>query len=104
MDNKLLINMRKIAQAILKYYPNHIESLSNSSITYMVEKKYKKALVPLKKAEKINPKDFIVLNNIAYCYKKLNNKNLAIKYYEKIVKYGDDRSIKQAKMEIEKLK
>ncbi|RLD57086.1 MAG: tetratricopeptide repeat protein [Bacteroidetes bacterium] len=104
MDDELLKNMREIAQAVLKYYPNHIESLSNLSITYLVEKKYEKALVLLKKAEKINPKDFIVLNNIAYCYKEMNNTDLAIKYYEKVIKYGDKRAIEQAKNEIEKLK
>ena len=104
MDDELLKNMREIAQAVLKYYPDHIESLSNSSITYLVEKKYEKALVLLKKAEEINPKDFIVLNNIAYCYKEMNNKNLAIDYYEKVIKYGDKRAIEQAKEEIEKLK
>ena len=38
MDDELLKNMREIAQAVLKYYPSHIESLSNSSITYLVEK------------------------------------------------------------------
>ena len=104
MDDELLKNMREIAQTVLKYYPDHVESLSNSSITYLVEKKYEKALVPLKKAEHINPKDFIVLNNIAYCYKEMQNKKLAIEYYEKVIKYGDQRAIEQAKDEIEKLK
>jgi len=104
MDDELLKNMREIAQAVLKHYPDHIESLSNSSITYLVEKKYEKALVPLKKAEEINPKDFIVLNNIAYCYKEMNNKDLAIGYYEKVIKHGDKPAIEQAKEEIEKLK
>lgn len=104
MDDELLKNMREIAQTVLKYYPSHIESLSNSSITYLVEKKYEKALVPLQKAEEINPKDFIVLNNIAYCYKEMNNKDLAIEYYEKVIEYGDKRAVEQAKKEIEKLK
>lgn len=104
MDDELLKNMREIAQAVLKYYPNHIESLSNLSITYLVEKKYDTALVLLKKAEEINPKDFIVLNNIAYCYKEMDDKDLAIEYYEKVIKYGDKRAIEQAKNEIEKLK
>ncbi len=104
MDDDLLKNMREIAQAVLKYYPNHIESLSNMSITYLVEKKYDKALIMLKKAEEINPKDFIVLNNIAYCYKEMYNKDFAIEYYEKVIKYGDKQAIEQAKNEIEKLK
>ena len=104
MDDELLENMREIAQAVLKYYPNHVESLSNSSITYMVQKEYEKALIPLKKAEEIDAKDFIVLNNIAYCYKEMNQKEKAIEYYEKVIKFGDERAIEQAKSEIDKLK
>lgn len=104
MDDELLENMREIAQAVLKYYPNHIESLSNSSITYLVKKDYEKALIPLKKAEEINEKDFIVLNNIAYCYKEMNHKEKAIEYYKKVIKLGDEHAVEQAKSEIEKLK
>lgn len=104
MDNELLKNMRKIAQVILKHYPSHIESLSNLSITYLIEKQYNQALTLLQKAEEITPKDYIVLNNIAYCYREMNNKELAIKYYKKVIMNGDKRAIEQAKNEIEKLK
>ena len=104
MDDDLLKNMREIAQAILKYYPNHIESLSNLSITFLVEEKFKEALIPLRKAEKISPQDFIILNNIAYCYKEMGNKQLAIEYYEKVKKYGDKQAIELANDEIAKMK
>ena len=104
MDDNLLKNMQEIANAVLNYYPIHIESLSNLSISYLVEKKYDKALETLIKAEKLNPKDFIVLNNIAYAYREMNNKEKAIEYYEKVLKYGDPQAKTQAKKEIDKLK
>ena len=36
-DDSLLTNMQDIAQAVLKYYPNDVESLSNISIGYIVK-------------------------------------------------------------------
>jgi len=67
-NDDLLENMREIANEVLKHYPNHIPSLSNISISYLLTGKFDKAIETLLKAEKINPKDFIVLSNIAHGY------------------------------------
>ena len=103
-NDDLLKNMQDIANAVLKYYPEHIESLSNLSIAYLITKKYDKALGSLLKAEKLNPKDFIVLTNIAYAYREKGEKEKAIVYYQKVFKYGDAQAKKMAEEEIEKLK
>jgi tetratricopeptide (TPR) repeat protein len=103
-NDDLLVNMRTIAQEILKYYPKHIESLSNLSITYLLTGEYDKGIKPLLKAEKIDPEDAIVLGNIAQGYKLKGDKESAIEYYEKVVKYGDERSIAYAKQQIQELK
>jgi tetratricopeptide (TPR) repeat protein len=97
-------NIKSIAQTILKYHPDHVESLSNLAISYIINKDYKSALPPLLKAEKINPQDYIVLNNIAYSYSLLNDKPNAIKYYELVIKYGDDGNKKVATEKINQLK
>jgi tetratricopeptide (TPR) repeat protein len=103
-NDDLLDNMKRIAETVLKYYPDHIESLSNLSIVFMLQKQYDKALEPLLKAEKINSKDYIVLSNIAQAYKlKGDNKN-AIKYYELTIKYGDEQAKKYAQGQIDELK
>lgn len=103
-NDNLLDNMKRIAETVLKYYPDHVESLSNLSIVYMLQKQYDKALEPLLKAEKLNSKDYIVLSNIAQAYKlKGDNKN-AIKYYELTLKYGDDQAKKYAQGQIDELK
>jgi len=39
-NDDLLLNMREIANEVLKFYPNHIESLSNLSITYLLTGEY----------------------------------------------------------------
>ena len=103
-NDKLLDNMKRIAETVLKHYPDHVESLSNISIVFMLQKQYDKALEPLLKAEKINPKDYIVLSNLAQAYKlKGDNKN-AIKYYELTLKHGDEQSKKYAQGQIDELK
>lgn len=103
-DDDLIPYMQEIGKAILKYYPNHIESLSNVAVGYLITKDYDSALEYLLKAEKVNPKDCVVLSNIAYAYKEKNDNEDAIKYYNKVIEYGDDQSKTFAKEEIERLK
>jgi len=102
-DDNLLKNMRKIAKAILEVYPNHVESLSNLSITYLIFEEFDKALEPLIKAESINPEDHIVLANIANTYKKLENKEKSIEYYKKLLKFKEDGIAEFAQKEIDLL-
>ncbi len=104
MDDNLLSNMQEIAQAVLKHYPAHVESLSNISIGYLVSKQYDKASVPLLKAEKINPNDYIVLSNIAYAYKEKGETEKAIKYYSMVLQLGDEQLKEQAKQALKILK
>jgi len=103
-NDDLLKNMREIANKVLEFYPNHIESLSNLSITYLLTGEYDKGIEPLLRAEKINPKDYIVLGNIAQGYKLKGNKKKAIEYYEKTAEFGDERAKEFAKQQIAALK
>jgi len=103
-DDALLVNMRNIANEVLTHYPDNVESLSNLSITYLLTKEYDKGLTALFKAEKIAPKDTIVLANIAHAYKLKGDKKMSIEYYEKIIKHGDEEMQEYAKQQIEKLK
>ncbi|HTK21204.1 MAG TPA: hypothetical protein VL442_16895 [Mucilaginibacter sp.] len=96
-------NMRLISQEVLKYYPDNVENLSDLSITYMIDKQYDKALSLLLRAEKIAPQDYIVLNNIGYCYELQKDKVNAIKYYELVKKYGSDDAKQDASKKIENL-
>jgi tetratricopeptide (TPR) repeat protein len=103
-NDNLLPNMREIALTILKYYPESVESLSNLSITYFLTGEFEKGLEALFRAEKINPKDSIVLSNIANGYKQTGNKAKAIEYYEKTIQYGDEEIKAFAKNQITELK
>lgn len=103
-NDNLLKNMQEIANKVLEFYPNHIESLSNLSITYLLTGEYDKGIEPLLRAEKINPKDYIVLSNIAQGYKLKGDKKKAIEYYEKTIEFGDKQAKVFAKKQIEELK
>ncbi|MDP2175090.1 MAG: tetratricopeptide repeat protein [Bacteroidota bacterium] len=103
-DDSLLNNMIQIGVITLKYYPKSIEILSTTSVALMLLENYDKAIQYLKQAEQLNPKDFIVLSNIAQGYKLKGDKENAIKYYELTLKHGDEQAKKYAQTQIEKLK
>lgn len=96
--------MRKVSEEVLKHYPEHLESLSNMAITYMLEGNNDKGLIYLLKAETINPKDAIVLNNIAEAYKRKEDKPNAIAYYNKVIAVGDEETAAYARKQLEALK
>lgn len=102
-DDSLLKYMKQINEEVLKYYPNRVENLSNLSIVSLISKNYDEALVYLLKAEELSPHDFIVLNNIAYAYKLKNDNTNALKYYNLVKKYGDEKAKNQAEQELKKL-
>jgi tetratricopeptide (TPR) repeat protein len=103
-DDSLLYPMREIALEILKYNPNHVESLSTYALTYIILGEYEPGIEALLKAEELAPTDIIVLNNLAQAYKRNGDTALAIVYYEKILEIGDERDKKMAQSEIDKLK
>ncbi|MFD0763893.1 tetratricopeptide repeat protein [Mucilaginibacter lutimaris] len=102
--DQYMADIKSIAETVLKYHPDHVESLSDVAVYYIVNKDYKNALPLLLKAEKIKPQDDIVLNNIAYSYSLLGDKSNAIRYYELVVKYGDAENKKIATEKIAELK
>jgi tetratricopeptide (TPR) repeat protein len=95
--------IRDISLAILKYKPNNVVSLSDLSISYLTKKDYPRALETLLKAEKLAPHDYIVLNNIAYCYELQGNKPNALKYYQLVKQYGNDEAKASADKKIAEL-
>jgi len=102
-NDSLLPYMRQISAEVLKFYPQHVESLSNVALTYIIAGEYDKGLEYLLKAEVVNNKDVIVLNNIAAAYNKKGDKAKAKEYYEKIIKYGTKEEASDAKQRIKKL-
>ncbi|MDR1194901.1 MAG: tetratricopeptide repeat protein [Endomicrobium sp.] len=99
-NDNLLDNMELIAESVLKFYPEHVESLSNLSLVYSIKKQYDKAFAVLSKAEEIAPRDCIILNNIAQLYKLTGDTENSLKYYKLITKYGDPKQKELAETQI----
>lgn len=102
-DDNLLPLIRQISETVIKYYPDHVESLSNIAVTYVINGEYDKALPLLLKAESLAPKDAIVLNNIAEAYKNKGDKENARLYFEKVIKYGNAEEVQDARSKIKRL-
>lgn len=83
-DDALLIYMQNIAKEVLRLSPNHIPSLSNLAIAYIIQKEYDKALKYLLRAEQLAPNDGIVLANIAKAYELEGDLLTSKVYYQKI--------------------
>lgn len=96
--------IKTIAETVLKYYPDSVENLSNLAISYMIKDDYDNALVHLLKAEKLAPTDSVIIGNIAYSYYLKKDFANSLKYYELLLKYGDEQAKKQAREKIQELK
>ena len=96
--------IKTIAEAVLKYYPDSVENLSNLAVYYILKKDYDHALPPLLKAEKLAPTDYIVIGNIAWSYYRKGDAGNALKYYELLLKYGNEKAKEDARGRIRELK
>lgn len=96
-------NIKLISETVLKYYPKHVESLSDLGLAYTLKEDLDNALKTLLKANSIAPKDYIVLNNIANIYAKKGDDETAVKYYEQALKYGDQEAKDLASTEIKRI-
>lgn len=103
-DDSLLVHMRMIANIVLTFYPDNIESWNYLAVSHIILGDYQKGLEALKRAEDLNPKDPIVLGNIAECYHRLGDIDNAIEYYEKTIKASRKGEADYAKRKLEELK
>ncbi|ACU64568.1 TPR repeat-containing protein [Chitinophaga pinensis DSM 2588] len=96
-------NIKLISETVLKYYPKHVESLSDLGLAYTLKEDTENALKTFLKANAIAPKDYIVLNNIANIYAKKGDDEHAVMYYEQTLKYGDQEAKDLASAEIKRI-
>jgi tetratricopeptide (TPR) repeat protein len=102
-NDSLLPLMRQISEAVLQYNPAHVESLANVALTYLIAGEYDKALEYLLRAEKVAPKDVVVLNNIAEAYKRKGDRANAKTYLQKVIKFGTTDEQEDIKARLQKV-
>ena len=93
--------MRVIALQLYEQFPRYVENLNVMAITYQMSSEYHNALTWLLKAEKVSPKDGVILRNIADTYYFLGDKKNERKYLKKVVKYGNEEEREWAKRFLE---
>ncbi|PLW92592.1 MAG: hypothetical protein C0592_09970 [Marinilabiliales bacterium] len=82
----------QIADGVLKYYPDHVPSLSNAAVVHIYRKEYDKALEYLLKANALSPEDHVIIMNLAWLYRILGDYENSILYYEMSLEYGDEKA------------
>jgi len=87
-DATLYKDVIKISEETLKYYPKHTQSRINLSTVYLTQKEYDKSLDVLLKAKEYEPRNAILLYNIAYMYSLKGDKDNAKKHFELVVGYA----------------
>ena len=105
-DASLFKEIIRISDEMLKYYPKHNQSRLASSTVYIAQKEFDKSLETLLKAMEIEPKNAIILFNIAYVYNLKGDKTNARKYFESTITHcgeKEDELKEGAKKQLEDL-
>ena len=89
--------LRGIAEHMLHLFPTDVYSMNIMAVTYQLVEDRQNSLKWLLSAEKVAPKDAIVLSNIADTYHILGDYKNERKYLEKIIKYDDGEYAERAK-------
>lgn len=92
--------MLKIAMFSAEQFPNHPYAFNDVAVYYSINKDYPKTREWLEKAHQADPKDGLVIYNLAYVSEKMGDKSAAKKWYEENLKVEPDgdhaEKVKQA--------
>lgn len=96
-------NIRAICDMVLEYNETHVDFLTYPAMTYDAIGNYEAALEYLEKAENLHPADAKVAILLAENATKLGKLNTAMVYYQKALRHGDERDVKEARVQLAKL-
>mgnify|MGYP001025516883 FL=1 len=94
----------RISNAVLKYYPEDIPSISNLGVIAYYQEDLEGATVHFQRAVDLDPSDMIVVFNLAYMYETLGDVEKAVATYELALASDDPEAREQAKAIIAELK
>ena len=96
-DSAAWLWIEPISLALLEIDPKNVPCTSNLAVANMMLQRWEEALIHLKKAHDLDPKDDVVLANMGYCNLQLRNKAEAKKYYSLLKKSSEPEYQKLAK-------
>lgn len=96
-DSTAWLWIEPISLALLEIDPKNVPCTSNLAVANMMLQRWEEALIHLKKAHELDPKDDVVLANMGYCNLQLRNKAEAKKYYSLLKKSSKPEYQKLAK-------
>jgi len=99
-DENALPIMFSISEKMISLYPDNIYGYNNLGYYFSIRNEIQEAKKYFLLAEKIDPKDIIVLANLAEISFKQNNTSNAEMYYKKIIEYGNEDDRKWAEEKI----
>ena len=87
-------NINQISNEMVRNYPNHVQSWLNISTIYAIQKEYDKSIETLLKAINIEPKNAVLLFNIALVYGSKGDNSNSKKYLELTIANTTDKEEK----------
>lgn len=88
----------------IRLYPESVYGYNILGVVNGVRGQAREALGWYLKAEELDGRDYIVLNNIAYCYEQLGETGNAIRYYRKMEESGNEEVADYARKRMTGLK
>jgi tetratricopeptide (TPR) repeat protein len=92
--------IRSVSSLQMEIYPYHVYGYNNMAFSYLSKADYPEGLKYLLQAEKIDPLDTVIMNNIALTYKYMGDKEQAETYFKKLLEFPDSVDIEYVKSQI----
>lgn len=103
VDAEDLVSAEDMVDACVRFYPKDPVFLSDKGVMRFYAGDLKSALDWYLSAYSVSPGDMLVVNNIAYTYEKLGDKQNALKYYRILADSNDAEFSENAKAAVQEL-
>ena len=103
VDAEDLVSAENMVDACVRFYPKDPVFLSDKGVMRFYAGDLKSALDWYLSAYSVSPGDMLVVNNIAYTYEKLGDKQNALKYYRILAASNDAEFSENAKAAVQEL-
>lgn len=91
-------------EIVIQHFPQHNQGYNNMGAVYAINHDFESAIPYFIRSSELDPKDSLVLWNIAYSYSWLDQTDKAIPYLQKIIELNnDEKAVEAAKQRLEEI-